>query len=153
MDISRMLTEKSRKQWFRNNAPLKLTNSTSPRNMNSTIASHIDQTTPSPISQQSSQGNDHRHSDSRAITGDSAPLQAFCRDLLVEMRKDRDIIQETIITINMINRQIGSMPVLERDIRDMRADISRIADRMAAVETHYATPYHTEAVHQRYFER
>ena len=58
------------------------------------------------------------------------------------MRKDRDIIQETIVTIN---RQIGYIPVLERDIRDMRADISRIADRLAAVETHYATADRTQS--------
>ena len=67
-------------------------------------------------------------------TGDryDATLKDFCRDLLIEMRKDRDVLNETIVNVQ---RQLGAIPLLERDIRDLRSDIVGMSDRLARIES------------------
>jgi hypothetical protein len=52
-------------------------------------------------------------SDSNICNGENSDLsfKEFCRDLLVEMRKDRDVLNETITSVQ---QQLGAIPCLER---------------------------------------
>ena len=104
MDITKLLTERSRKQWNRENAPTILSQ---------VSVDHINPTDNSNIQ--------------------AKPLLEFCRELMVEMRKDRDIINDHLVTIN---QQLGSLPGLERDIRELRSDVNTIKERVIKAETH-----------------
>ena len=64
-------------------------------------------------------------------TKHAKPLLEFCRELMVEMRKDRDMINDNLITIN---RQLGSLPGLERDIRELRSDFSAMKEKVIKAE-------------------
>jgi hypothetical protein len=102
MDIARLLTERSRKEWYKNNAPTSLI--------------------PQAVS---------THNNNDTETQQGMPLLEFCRELLVEMRKDRDIISENLA---VVNRQLGSLPGLEKDIRELRSDISVMKERAIKAE-------------------
>ena len=68
----------------------------------------------------------------KIATQHDKPIWDFCRELLVEMRKDRDIINENIVEVS---RQLGSLPSLERDIRELRSDMSVLRERVIRVES------------------
>jgi hypothetical protein len=63
---------------------------------------------------------------------DTKSMQTFFRDVMIEMRKDRDIINDSLININ---RQLGCLPCLEKDIRELRSDMNIMKERVVKVET------------------
>ena len=111
MDITKLLTEKSRRLL---------------QDRRTSIFQH-----------EPTQRGDDAHSHDAAVTGLGVTgpvmpqLHEFCRDILVEMRKDRNLIQEMV---SDISRQIGVIPTLERDIRDLRSDFLSLTQKVAALE-------------------
>ena len=109
MDLTKLLSEKS-KALLRKNNPTSNTQDTAAKRRQQGTSQSVNDESPA-----------------------NKPMLEFCRELLVEMRKDRDVISDNLVDIN---RQLGALPGLERDIREMRADINQLSSQVVKAETH-----------------
>jgi len=71
----------------------------------------------------------------KRINGENSDssVKDFCCELLIEMRKDRDLLNDIM---SDIQKQVSVIPSLERDIREIRSEMLGVANRVSKAEAH-----------------